>query len=224
MPLFIREFECPSCGGRIQRQNPASKSLSCPYCGQTSHITGGDSNLSYSRSTNNEDAASETLEKVGGQHLLIDYGSMFSIGMSATLHEIRFRVLGRIRISYEDGFWDEWYVERFDNNTTAWIQEDDGSFTWFKYSGDTPNVKYEAIQVGSVVTFSNELEHVFITSKSRAVVQGGEGELPFAIIPNDRADFVEGIHQKRVISIEILDDGNHTFVGVPFNIDDLTIH
>ena len=77
MALFVREFECPSCGGTIQRENPASRSISCPYCGQTSHIN------------------ADSLDAVGAQHLLIDYGSMFSVGMTATVKGHRFRVLGR---------------------------------------------------------------------------------------------------------------------------------
>jgi hypothetical protein len=205
MALFVREFECPSCGGTIQRENPASRSISCPYCGQTSHIN------------------ADSLDAVGAQHLLIDYGSMFSVGMTATVKGHRFRVLGKLRIEYGDGFWDEWYIELLDANKYGWIQEDDGGFVLFVGGDEVSALNYDGIKVGTSVALSDKYPNVFITSKSRAKVEGGEGELPFAIIPGDTADFIEGISEGKVVSVEILGDENNLFVGAPFKIDEVQV-
>jgi len=205
MSLFVREFECPSCGGRIKRENPASQSLGCPYCGQTSHL--------YNDSLNSK----------GAQHLLIDYGSMLHIGMSASINGRRFRVLGRLRIAYEDGFWDEWYVFFLDTNTEGWIQEDDGSFVAFEPIGELENFSYENVKVGSHFNINTTYSNVFITSKSRAQVEGGEGELPFRIIPGDTADFIEGIQNGQIVSVEILPGETHLYVGTPFKLDEIVL-
>ncbi len=206
MALFAREFECPSCGGRIKRENAASKSLGCPYCGQTSHVSG------------------DSLSMAGTPNLLIDYGSMFSVGMVATLRGRRFRVSGKLRIAYEDGFWDEWYIQFLDNNQDAWIQEDDGGFILFEPATDYERLSFHDIKVGGYYSFSNAYQQVFVTSKSRAKVEGGEGELPFAIIPGDIADFVEGVEDGKVISMEILPKETHISVGTPFKLDEVSLN
>ncbi len=205
MALFAREFECPSCGGRIKRENPASKSLSCPYCGQTSHLY------------------DDKLSPKGQQHLLIDYGSMLHVGMTASLQGRRFRVLGRLRIAYEDGFWDEWYVHFLNDNAEGWIQEDDGSFVAFESVEEMEDINYHDVKVGSYFTFNPTYADVFITSKSRAQVEGGEGELPFRIVPGDTADFVEGIHQGKIVSMELLPSESHLYVGTPFQLEEVAL-
>jgi hypothetical protein len=205
MSLFVREFECPSCGGRIRRENPAAKSLGCPYCGQTSHLY------------------DDKLDAKGQQHLLIDYGSMLHVGLTASLNGRRFRVLGRLRIAYEDGFWDEWYVYFLDTNTEGWIQEDDGEFVAFEPIEELDKISYHDTKVGNFMRFNSMYHTVFITSKSKAQVEGGEGELPFRIIPGEPADFIEGIQDGKVVSIEILPEETHLYVGAPFKLDELAL-
>ena len=205
MALFARTFECPSCGGEIKSENAASRSVSCPYCGQTSHLN------------------ADSLEAAGNQHLLIDYGSMFSVGMTATLKNHKFRVLGKLRIEYDDGFWDEWFVHLLDSGKNAWIQEDDGAFVFFVEGEGLEDIQYDNIHVGTNISLTDTYNNVFITSKSRAKVEGGEGELPFAIIPGDTADFIEGVQDGAVVSVEILPGENNLFVGTPFNLDDVQV-
>lgn len=205
MTLFAREFECPSCGGAIRRENPASRSLSCPYCGQTSHLT------------------DDSLKAVGHQHLLIDYGSMLRVGMRAKLRDTPFSVLGRLRLKYEDGFWDEWYVQLLNSGDMAWIQEDDGSFVLFKQRASLEGLPYESIAVGGFYDISPAYPEVFISSKGRAEVEGGEGELPFAIVPGDPADFVEGISNGLLVSVEVLPDECNVFEGTPFDLDEIEL-
>ena len=204
MALFAKESKCPSCGANIKQQNPASRSISCGYCGQTSHIN------------------AETLQAAGEQHLLVDYGSYLSVGNRGRWQEQGFTILGRLRIEYDDGFWDEWYIN-FDDGKAAWIQEDDGSFMLFEASGEISGLHYNSIHVGTFVDFNQDLTDVFITSKTRAKVEGGEGELPFRIIPGETADFVEGIKEGEVVSIEVLPDETSIYLGKTISLDDLAL-
>lgn len=204
--LFEQSFECPSCGGQIPRKTPASKSLVCPYCGQTSHIH------------------ADTLEAAGNKHLLIDYGSSLSIGQTFKLGEAEGLILGRLRLDYEDGFWDEWYAQMLHDGSEAWIQEDDGSFVLFYREKDLPHApRLEEIAVGQVVDLGELWEPFFVTAKSKAKVNGGEGELPFRIVPGEPADFVDGIWDGRPISIELLPGEKVLFVGRPFSLDELQL-
>ena len=202
--MFSQEFECPSCGGPIKQKKPGSKSLFCPFCGQTSHLN------------------ANSLAAVGKKQLLIDYGSSLSIGQQLQLDQRDFLVLGRLRIDYRDGFWDEWYVSFLDDGSEAWIQEDDGSFVLFKEAKKVKqNINIDAIKVGTYHDLGSIWEPIFVTEKSRAKINGGEGELPFKIIPGEQADFIDGIWKGKIVSIELLASERVLFVGQSFQLQEL---
>ena len=206
--MFSREYECPSCGAPVKQSQPGSKTLVCTYCSQTSHIN------------------ADSLQAVGEKHPLIDYGSIFSIGATGrigSLSDREFQVLGRVRIDYEDGFWDEWYITFLDDGSTAWIQEDDGGFTYFKHEGNVSRFPLDRVQVGTYNQIVSNWKPVFVTSKSKASINGGEGELPFKIIPGEKADFVDGILDGRIISVELLEDDTPLFVGYELDFDELQL-
>jgi len=204
--LFSREFNCPSCGGPIPQKYPGSRTLLCPYCGQTSHLN------------------ADSIEAAGGKHLLIDYGSELAVGQQYRIPHLKTEVmiLGRLRIDYEDGFWDEWFAQTLDEGQPLWIQEDDGQFMVFQeQEGLDELLSYENARVGFMTRMAEGVPEVLITSKSRAQVNGGEGELPFRVIPGDPADFVEGMVQGRVLSAELLPGERHLFVGTPITLESM---
>ena len=204
--MFSREFECPSCGAPIKQNKPGSRTLLCTYCGQASHVN------------------ADSLEAVGEKQLLIDYGSMFQIGQTGKLGKHEFLVLGRMRLDYEDGFWDEWYIQFLDDGNGAWIQEDDGSFVFFTQEKEFVKAfSIDEIEVGSTHNFWGAWEPVFITSKAKSTVNGGEGELPFRIIPGEPAHFVEGYWDGKIVSVELHPQDHVLFVGTPIDLDDLLL-
>ncbi len=202
--MLTREFECPSCGAPIPKRFIDSKCLCCTHCGQTSHIL------------------ADTLEMAGEKQLLIDYGSMFQIGQQRKIGELSLMILGRLRIDYEDGFWDEWFAQSLDDGGAWWIQEDDGAFTLFKKKAELDaSISWANFKVGKNEQVPSLDKEVFITSKAQAQVNGGEGELPFKIIPGERADFVDGIWKGKVISMEFLTDEKVLYVGKPLRLKHL---
>lgn len=189
------------------QKTPGAKVLGCTYCGQTSMIN------------------ADSLQAVGEQHLLIDYGSALSIGQSGQFEERDFLILGRLRINYKDGFWDEWFIQFMDDGEEAWIQEDDGSFMLFREMDSGVQIPdFATIPVGQTISLSTG-HQLFVTSKSRAQVDGGEGELPFIVKRGDPADFIEGIAvgKREVISIEVLPGETHAFIGYPFKLQELSL-
>ena len=178
----------------------------CNYCGQTSLIN------------------AETLEALGEKQLLIDYGSAFQIGKSGKFGKRDFLVLGRLRYEYEDGFWDEWYIQFLDDGATGWVQEDDGSFVMFEKEIPLDNpISLTRVNVGNSYDYGGEWNNVFITAKNKARIQGGEGELPFRVIPGEQADFIDGIWNGKVLSIEIIPEGQFMFVGTPFHLKEIEL-
>ena len=202
--MLTREFECPSCGAPIPKRFDASKCLCCTHCGQTSHLL------------------ADTLQMAGEKQLLIDYGSMFHIGQQRKIGKLNLIILGRIRFDYEEGFWDEWFAQSLDDGDAWWIQEDDGAFTLFRKRAELDNwVNWSNFTVGKEEELPTLKEKAFITSKARAQVNGGEGELPFKIIPGEAADFVDGIWQGKQISMEFLPDEKILYVGKSLSLQHL---
>ena len=202
--MFSREFECPSCGGPIKQATPGARSLVCPFCGQTSHIN------------------ADSLQAAGEKHLLIDYGSVMEIGKFGKFRDREFLVLGRLRFDYDDGFWDEWYVHFLDDGAEAWIQEDDGAFTFFQQAKTLEKIpQLSKVGVGKMDNFLGQWGPVFITSKSKASINGGEGELPFRIVPGEAADFIDGIEDGKLVSVELLPSESILFTGEQVELEEL---
>ncbi|MEM6802509.1 MAG: DUF4178 domain-containing protein [Bacteroidota bacterium] len=203
--MFSKEYTCPACGAPIEQKRIGSRMLVCSYCAQTSFIN------------------ADSLDAVGEKAPLLDYGSSFAIGKMGTYQDKEFMVLGRLRYEYEDGFWDEWYLNCFDGST-LWVQEDDGSFVVFYYEEELSyRLDYARTRVGSTVEITAEINNVFVTAKSKAHIQGGEGELPFRVIPGNQADFIDGIMQGKIVSAEFLPDENVVYVGEAVELEDLKL-
>ena len=202
--MFTREFECPSCGAPIRRESPNTRTLVCSHCGQTSFLN------------------AESLEMVGNKQLLMDYGSVFQLGQMVGMGNREFLVLGRMRFDYEDGFWDEWFIRFMDNGEEAWIQEDDGSFILYQQEQVlSPGLLFDRVKVGSTDKLQGVWEPIFVTSKEKARVNGGEGELPFRIRPGEAADFADGIWQGKPVSIEWLPGETVLFTGRPLSLNEV---
>lgn len=186
----MKTLSCPSCGGEIKIRSIFSKSVVCSYCGQTSYL-----------------GVDKLEAAIGGKEMLADYGSQFSVGAKGKFADKSFEVIGRIRFSYTEGFWDEWAVIINDKEDQIfWLEEDEGRLTLFistdVASSKAPN--YNKTKVGTEISFDNH--KIFVRAKSKATVEGGEGELPFQVVKGSQADFIDGICKGQPVGFEFLVD------------------
>ncbi len=184
----MKTLSCPSCGGEIKIRSIFSKSVVCSYCGQTSYL-----------------GVDKLEAAIGGKGMLADYGSQFSVGARGKFANKSFEVIGRIRFSYTEGFWDEWAVIINDKEDQIfWLEEDEGRLTLFisteVASSKAPN--YSKTKVGTEISFENH--KIFVRAKSKATLEGGEGELPFQVVKGSQADFIDGICKGQPTSFEFL--------------------
>jgi Domain of unknown function (DUF4178) len=197
-------LNCPSCGALLELKYRHSRMVVCRYCGQTSYIN------------------ANTLTAVGTPILLADYGSVLSVGKKGKINGKPFEVLGRLRFDYEDGFWDEWLISLDGQwDVESWLQEDEGEFTLFRKQAIAAPPAYYSLQVGTMATIGDQ--KTFISEKNKAVINGGEGELPFQIIAGEEADFVDGIiiGKKMTFSLEYMPGEIMFTIGEPLNQKDL---
>lgn len=208
------QINCPSCAAPLELSYRAAKSVVCSYCGQTSFINAGQ------------------LEAYGGAKLLLaDYGSLFELHQRGKIKNLPYEVVGRLRFEYYEGFWDEWLV-LLNNQEEAWLMEDEGELTLFRKAtlhGDAPS--FEHIKVGRTVELrlqlpdSNQsgLYPIFIIEKHKAIIRGGEGELPFIVEPGEQADYADGICNGSPVSIDYTVEGVSVSWGMPFTVRDILL-
>jgi DNA-directed RNA polymerase subunit RPC12/RpoP len=182
--MSTQSYNCPGCGAPLAIEHRFSKTVVCQYCNQTSFIT------------------PKGLDPTGSVATLADFPSIFAIGKQGSIKGRPFRVSGRIRYSYEDGHWDEWFLALDGGKKFVWLEEDEGQFTLYeKQAITTPIPTYEEIFVGKSFLVNNL--SVFVTEKNKASLAGGQGELNFRFCPGDSLQYVDGNAAGKLVSIEI---------------------
>lgn len=199
-----QSFTCPSCSAPLQLENRFTKVVICQYCGQTSNVTPAG------------------LDPTGQKAMLADFPSILSIGASGTLSGDPFKVLGRLRYKYDEGFWDEWFLQ-FISGRKVWLQEDEGTFIAFDKAAITTAIpEFKSIKVGSTIQINDQ--PVFIVEKNEAVIAGGEGELQFKILPGESVDYADGNSAGKVVSIEFAPDEIAMSIGSQIPLSEIRVN
>ena len=115
------------------------------------------------------------VDPTGKMAKLADTRSIFAIGRTGTMKGKKFEVLGRLRYGYDEGFWDEWFVQ-FEDGHCEWLTEEEGELSSFQKELLTrPIENIDSLRVGQMVDV--EGKRVFLTEMTDASILGGEGEL-----------------------------------------------
>lgn len=173
---------CPSCGVAIEDTTAHTRSMTCPHCGNWVYF------------------GSNGWEVAGLFEHAIDAPSMLQLGKSGALSGRRFVVGGRVRLSYAEGFWDEWWLE-FEDGDHQWLEEDDGVYRLHhSMQADAAVDSVNAASVGGSVTIDGE--SWFVSERVDAQVAGVEGSLPAAIVPGESVVCVDVMGKGIKMSIE----------------------
>lgn len=159
----MKKYSCPSCSAEIIFQSSLSVSCVCPYC--TSLIVRHDTDL----------------ESFGKMAQLPDDMSPFQMNTTGVYKGLAFRIVGRLKVAWQDGYWNEWFLY-FDDAKKAWLAEAQGTLAMIfeeflspeeikQRFSKPPNLKQN-------ITLSSDDYQVYDIKDSVCV--GSEGELPFA--------------------------------------------
>lgn len=158
---------CPSCGAYVEFKSAASLMAVCPYCRATVLREG------------------QVAEESGRLSEVIDDSSPIQLGTRGRWQGQGFTVMGRLRLQYEEGAWNEWSVE-FDDGKQGWLGEASGQYTMTRLAqGVTDPPPYEQIEAGSTIEIGGAPYSVTDARLCRCV--GGEGEL--GIVASDNKEF-----------------------------------
>lgn len=171
------KFACPSCGADVVFQSAQSVYAVCAYCQSMVVRTDVD------------------VKAIGKMAALPDDMSPLQLGTGGAYEGLDFTIIGRLKIGWRDGLWNEWHMLMSDGRR-GWIGEAQGSFSVsFEVEEPLPRDVMAALErclpllAGNresaeevapgfpVVLNGQSLRAVDI---KQATCLGSEGELPFA--------------------------------------------
>ncbi len=151
---------CPNCGAPVEFRSAASASAVCSYCHSTLLREG------------------EALRRVGESAELFDDHSPLQLGASGQYLGEAFTAIGRLKLGYAQGSWNEWHV-LFDNGRSGWLSEDNGAYV-LAFDAPLPGAgaapAAESLRAGGSLRLGEQAWS--IASVQSAAVQAAEGELP----------------------------------------------
>ena len=193
---------CPACGAEVKFVNRASVFAVCEYCQST--LVRHDLNV-------------ETLGKMA---VLNDDWSPMQKGTEGRLHGAHFALVGRVKLQWERGTWNEWCMW-FDDARQGWLSEAQG-FYYLSFPLDSPPAlpKREELESGNTVPIGGTT--YVIDDIKEATCIYSEGELPFAAMPGRRSTSVDLTSPGRGFAcIDYSDEGVALYLGEFQNFDEL---
>ena len=202
---------CPACGGEVVFKSKASIFVVCTYC--KSSLLRQDLNL----------------ELYGKMAELQEDLTPFQIGTKGYWSKNPFELLGRLRMSWDSGYWNEWYV-LFGDGQEGWLAEAQGFYSICLEDKDSPIPDRDDIKVGarfdfkdsnnSLLDFLNKGEYEVCDIK-KVICIGSEGELPFKAPTGRKSTSIDlNSNDGKFACIEYHEDGNRLFVGEYIEFDD----
>jgi len=199
------KLPCPACGAELQFKSRISVFEVCSYC--SSMVIRHDMNL-------------ETLGKMA--ELPPDMTPL-QIGTRGRYDSQGFELLGRLKIGWQDGTWNEWYA-LFDDGRDGWIAEAQGLLMVSFQLQDTKS----APDRGNIFTgrsFPLIGDQIFqVDDIKEATCIGSEGELPLKGPKGRKSLSVDLIGPNdQFACIDYSDDGVRLYVGKYVDIEKLSL-
>jgi hypothetical protein len=164
-------LSCPACAAQVKFQSAASVFSICSYCQST--LVRHDKNI----------------ESIGKMAQLPPDMSPVQIGTGGNFNKMNFMIIGRKKMVWEHGLWNEWYI-MFNDARTGWLAEAQGH--WAVSFEDSSIIAPAAKDL--FVGHNYELgKKIFLLDDFReASCSGSVGELPIQALKGDKfisADF-----------------------------------
>lgn len=186
---------CPSCGAPIQFSTSIALFCVCKFC--RSQVFRND----------------ESLELLGKQAELPDDLSPMQLYSEGECFGKTFRVLGKVKLQWQDGAWNEWFLS-YSDGSAGWLAEAQGKWIISTEKKDVAIPDKNEIQIGQ----NFKLDSILFTYADikEAVSYGFEGELPFMSAASEKRTSVDLFSNKenRFLSFEYDDSGKRAYLGM----------
>lgn len=209
----MHQFACPSCGAPVVFQSAQSVFATCSYCRST--IVRRDVDV----------------EAIGKVAQLTEDLSPFQVGTTSEFNRRRFTICGRVRMAWQDGMWNEWYV-LFEDGDDGWLAEAQGFYA-INFPTELPMVYVSrsadphaanglvlAVTIGQTISLADR--DLTVVDLKQAVCVGCEGELPRVVDFRDPVISADLVGQNGSYGcIEIRNSQASAFIGRYLEWDEL---
>ncbi len=208
----MKKYPCPSCGAEIPFRTSIASHGVCPYC-RTMVVRDDDA-----------------LRKTGEMAQIPDDMSPLQLGTEGTFQGVRFGIAGRMKIGYEDGSWNEWFIVS-DDARRGWLAEAQGFYAPC-FEVENPSEKtLHAVQKMNDWAGGDLAGEAWIKNPSgqRIIIEGttykivdikraeciaSEGELPFSAPQGRKTTTIDCIAgDGKFASIDLADGRARVFTG-----------
>ncbi len=124
------------------------------------------------------------VESIGQMAALPPDISPLQIGTTGHIDNQTFSLIGRVRVGYEEGTWNEWYAA-FGDGRYGWVAEAQGIFMVTFAIEPLQGIKQSDLSLGSFVKIDGDSFKTI--DRKRTTCIGSEGELPFVATPGREA-------------------------------------
>ena len=154
---------CPTCGSPVSFRSEFSTHAVCGACDSLLVRQGAQ------------------VDQIGKVAELQPDGSPLRLGTQGSYQGTAFEVIGRIQLSFGDGFWNEWHL-LFSNGNTGWMGEAMGEYfinSLVKTDGGFPNA--HNLGLGEGLSLAGEA--FVVTGQVTCTLVSYQGEIPFLVEP-----------------------------------------
>ncbi len=196
-------LSCPSCGAEVAFRSKSSVFAVCSFCKST--LVRQDMDL----------------EMIGKMAELQDDPTPLQIGTKGTYLGETFELIGRLKVAYDDGSWNEWYA-MFGGDKVGWLAEAQGFYAvCLPYEGKIFQIPREAeIRPKTVVDLSPNGRYQ-VDDMRRVHCVFSEGELPMNAVQGRKSLSVDlADHDGGMATIEYANAEVRVFIGEYIDFDD----
>lgn len=195
------KLSCPACGAEVLFKSRASVFGVCSFCSST--LVRQDLHL----------------ESLGKMTEMPQDMSPLQIGTQGTFENSRFEIVGRQRVTWEAGSWNEWFLH-FDNGKDGWLADAQGFYMMsFQVHEPIELPDVATLQVAQTLRIQGRTYRV---DDIRLVqCQGSQGELPVRGVQGRQSTSVDLVGESEQFgNIDYAISENRVFLGKYVDFDD----
>ncbi len=197
------KVSCPACGAEVIFKSRSSVFGVCSFCSST--LVRSDLNV----------------EAIGKMSELPQDMSPLQIGTAGAFDNSRFEIVGRQRIGWENGSWNEWYLN-FDNGQDGWLADAQGMYMFSFQTRDPVIPELAQLKISEPIQING---FQFTVDDIHAVsCFGSQGELPVKSVKGRQSTSVDLVGKDQKFgNIDYSSDENRLFFGRYVEFEDLKL-